>query len=94
MGAFDNARVENYGSVRGADETGHDVFRLERDRGPTLYGDYFYVFPDERAFEYDFNIEIGVFGYRHRVISGTLIRLIREHFFPEEATAAEQAIRL
>jgi hypothetical protein len=88
--AFANARIENYGNVGGADDGSHDVFKIEGAGQPVLYGDYFYVFPNNGN---DFNIEIGVFGYVSPNNIGNLHPQARQHFSPEEADSIEHLIR-
>ena len=42
--SFANARVESGGSLQGADDLVHDLFKITRDAGPDLYGDFFTYF--------------------------------------------------
>jgi hypothetical protein len=88
---FTNARVDSFGSVRGTDEAGHDVFKLVRSDGPTLYGEYFYNYPDPKVWNFD--VEIGPFGYLDPRAMGDIDPAYREHFSPDEASAPEQLIR-
>jgi hypothetical protein len=87
---FANVRIESGGSVRGPDEMGHDLFKITRAIGPDLYGDYFYVGPEDGN---DFDIEVGLFGYTNPHDAGALNPSFREHFSAEDASAAEQLIR-
>jgi hypothetical protein len=50
----------------------------------------FYVFPNNG---YDFNIEVGVFGYVDRYNVGNLHPDGRQHFSTDESLAIEQLIR-
>jgi hypothetical protein len=88
--SFANAQIGSYGSVRGADDLRHDVFKVEMADRATLYGDYFYVFPNGCG---NFNIEIGVFGYSDPYNVGNLHRDAREHFSTDDSFAIEHLIR-
>lgn len=79
---FTNAHIKSAGAVRGTDEQGFNLFEIETADGPPLYGAYFYVFPDEEG--YDFNIEIGLFGYVDPNNVGNLHPQARKHFKDEE----------
>jgi hypothetical protein len=88
--SFTNASIDSAGTVGGADEAEHDLFKIEKGDGPPLYGDYFYIFPNDEPF---FNIEIGVFGYLDPYAVGDLDPTYRLHFTAEESEAVEQLIR-
>jgi hypothetical protein len=87
---FINASIDSAGVVQGADETGHNTFKIERGEDPPLYGDYFYVFPNDGT---EFNIEIGVFGYVDPNNIGNLHPAARQQFSAEESSTACQLIR-
>jgi len=87
---FTNARIESFGNVQGVDDDSHDVFKVEGAGQPVLYGDYFHVFQNNG---YDFNIEIGVFGYVSPNNIGNPRQGARQHFSPEESDSIEQLVR-
>jgi hypothetical protein len=87
---FTNARMGFGGFLSGADEKPHDLFEIERTEGPILYGDYIFAFLKDGN---HFNVEIGLFGYVDPRYAGDLNPNSRQHFFPEECSAAEQLIR-
>src|SRR5580704_2822532 len=87
---FANANVEPDGSTRGDDDRFHDLFKIVRINSPALYGDYIYSFLDNG---YDFNIEIGAFGYPDYRHLGSPDPSKRQQFSAEEAATAEQLIR-
>src|ERR1700730_5529600 len=88
---FTNAHIESAGSVRGTDERAYNLFKIGTADDPPLYGAYSYVFPDEKVF--DFNIEIGLFGYVDPDNLGNLHPQARKHFGAEECLTIEQLIR-
>jgi hypothetical protein len=89
--AFTDARVEFSGTVWDLDHKPHEVFKIERVRESTLYGDYFFVFPPDD--DPEFNIEIGLFGYPGRLDAGNPDPTLRERFTADESRAVEQLIR-
>jgi hypothetical protein len=88
--SFVGARIELNGLARGADETGHRVFKVTRTEGPELYGDYFLVF--DKANPNDYNIEIREFGYIDPTDCGGPVD-VRQQFSAEETATVEQLIR-
>jgi hypothetical protein len=68
----------------------HDLFKIESPEIPTFYGDYIYSFLEN---EYDFNIDIGVFGFVDPQRVGSSDPAAREQFSAEECLAAEHLIR-
>jgi hypothetical protein len=91
VNAFADARIEAAGSVRGADEVGHDLFEIERDDGPPPLRRLYLRF--SRPEKNDFNIEIGVFGYVDPYNVGNPHPKARHHFSAEESAAIEGLIR-
>ncbi|HEY4405238.1 MAG TPA: hypothetical protein VGN55_11400 [Xanthobacteraceae bacterium] len=88
--SFKGARIRSVGMVRGVDEGGHDMFRVERTAGPFLYGEYFEVFEEN---ENDFNIEIGAFGFTNEDNAGNPYPSAREHFSAEECSSAQELVQ-
>ncbi len=89
--SFTNARVGFGGLVSGADEKPHDLFKIEREDSPVLFGDYILAFLEDGN---HFNVEIGPFGYVDPYYAGDLNPSRRRHFSAEECSAAEQLISI
>ena len=58
--SFDNGKVGFASSVRGVDDAGHDMFRIELPQRPILYGEWRPKWAENHN---DFDIEILRFGY-------------------------------
>jgi hypothetical protein len=87
---FANARVIAGGATSGADDRHHDLFRIEGNGTPPIYGEYIYQFLENK---YDFNIEIDLFGYSDYRFLGSSHSKWRQSFSAEEAATAESLIR-
>src|SRR5258708_32921445 len=85
------ARVGFSGIVWDAAHAPHDLFMVERDGEPTLYGDYFLIFaPND---DDEFKAEIGMFGYPGRLDVGNPDPRLRQGFSPEKCRSIELLIR-
>jgi hypothetical protein len=84
------ARVGFSGIVWDAAHAPHDLFDVERDGEPTLYGDYFLIFaPND---DDEFKAEIGMFGYPGRLDVGNPDPRLRQGFSPEKCRRFEHLI--
>jgi len=79
-----------YGSVRGADELGHELFRIDLPGYPRLYGEYRQKFAENPN---DFDIEIISFGYRDPRNAGLSGSRITTSVSFEERQAVESLVR-
>jgi hypothetical protein len=87
---FANARVIAGGATSGDDDRNHFLFRIEGNGTPPIYGEYIYQFLEN---EYDFNIEIDLFGYSNYRFLGSPHSKWRQSFSAKEAATAESLIR-
>jgi hypothetical protein len=100
--SFSNAKISLAGILGGrdgtADERHHEAFKIERTEGPALYGDYIIILQENG---YDFNLEIGLFGYYAVDWSGLigvyyfgdLDPAARLHFSRAECLSVQKLIR-
>jgi hypothetical protein len=83
---FANARVESGGSLQGADNLRHDLFKVTRDAGPDLYGDFLRISKQWVRFQYR--------SRRLRICRplhvGNLHPDARQHFSTDESLTIEQ----
>jgi hypothetical protein len=87
---FVDGRVIAGGDTSGDDDRNHFLFRIEVSGGPPIYGEYIYQFLEN---EYDFNVEIDLFGYLDYRFLGSPNSTKRQSFSAEEASTAEGLIR-
>ncbi|QDH70353.1 hypothetical protein [Marilutibacter alkalisoli] len=85
---FPEGRARFSGSVRGADERGHETFAVEL-RGETYYGEVRRTFLQN---ENDFNIEIVSFGWPGTEWVGMPMPGMCHTFSPEESDEAKKLI--
>jgi hypothetical protein len=87
---FANGHVIAGGDTSGDDDGDHHLFRIEGSGSPPIYGEYIYQFLEN---EYDFNVEIDMFGYLDYHFLGSPHAKNRQSFSAEEASTAEGLIR-
>ncbi len=84
-------RIALYGNVRGGDELGHNMFRIDLKNRPTLYGEYKQKFSDN---QYDFDIEIVSFGFRNPRYVGDPGDPLKISLTAEDRVSAENLLQL